>query len=162
MVHVSMPGYCNQACQQFHHKMPKRQQDQPYPHTPPNYGAKTQFTKEEDNAPILNATKKKFIQEVIGVFLYYARAVDCTMLCALSTLASQQAKPTKNTMTRVKQFLDYAASNPDATITYQASDMILAVHSNASYLLETNAQSRIGGHFFCSENTQFPQTTAQF
>ena len=34
--------------------------------------------------------------------------------------------------------------------------MIIAVHSDASYLSETNARSRAGGHFFLSENDEFP------
>ena len=36
----------------------------------------------------------------------------------------------------------------DATIRYYASDMILNVHSDASYLTAPKAQSPIGGHFF--------------
>ncbi len=46
------------------------------------------------------------------------------------------------------QFLDYAASQEDAIATYQASDMKLAIHSNASYLLEPKACSRASGHMF--------------
>jgi hypothetical protein len=34
--------------------------------------------------------------------------------------------------------------------------MVLAGHSNASYLLETNACSRAGGHFFMSNNDTIP------
>ena len=99
---------------------------------------------------------KTFIQEVIGVFLYYVRAVDCTMLAALVSLATQQANPTKNTMKKVKQFLDYAVTHQDAIITYRASDMVIAVHSDASYLSETKARSQAGGHFFLSENDEYP------
>jgi hypothetical protein len=97
-----------------------------------------------------------FAQEVIGVFLYYARAVDCTMLTALSSLATQQANPTTTTLDRVYQFLDYALSHPNAGITYQASDMILAAHSDASYLSTTNALNRASGHFFLSKNNHYP------
>ena len=53
------------------------------------------------------------------------------MLPALETLATQQASPTKNTMKKIKQFLDYAATHPDAVVTYHASDMVLARHSNS-------------------------------
>jgi hypothetical protein len=52
---------------------------------------------------------------VIGVFLYYGRAVNSTMLTALSVIASAQAEPTEETMTHCKQFLDYAATHPDAS-----------------------------------------------
>ncbi len=34
--------------------------------------------------------------------------------------------------------------------------MILAVHSDASYLSKANARSRVGGHFFCSSNVSDP------
>ena len=78
------------------------------------------------------------------------------MLTALGSLATQQANPTKNTLARINQFLDYALSHPDAGITYRASDIVLAAHSDASYLSEMNAISRAGGHFFLSENDHYP------
>ena len=56
----------------------------------PTYGAKQQYALEEDQSPTLSKEDKTFIQEVIGVFLYYAIAVDCTMLAALGSLATQQ------------------------------------------------------------------------
>jgi hypothetical protein len=34
--------------------------------------------------------------------------------------------------------------------------MVLAGHSNASYISETNACSRAGGHFFMSNNNAIP------
>jgi hypothetical protein len=70
------------------------------------------------------------------------------MLTALSALATEQANPTEATMTKCKQFLDYAASQEDAVVTYKASDMKLEIHSDASYLSEPKARSRAGGHFF--------------
>lgn len=63
------------------------------------------------------------------------------MLAPLSALASQQTKPTTEMMKRVKQFLDYTAMQKPAILTYRKSDMVLAIHSNASYLNEENAQS---------------------
>ncbi len=67
---------------------------------------------------------------------------------ALSEISSQQSAPTENTMKRVNQFLDYMWTHPDAIIRYRASDMILNVHSDASYLSEPKARSRAGGYFF--------------
>ena len=118
LVHISMPGYCEKACQRFKHEMPKKRQDQPYLHVERTYGAKQQYAEADDTSPSLSKEQKTFVQEVVGVFLYYARAVDCTVLAALGSLASQQAKPTKKTMDNVQQFLDYAASNQDAVVTY--------------------------------------------
>ena len=40
----------------------------------------------------------------------------------------------RNTMKRFNQFLNYMWTHPDAFIRYRASDMILNVHSDASYL----------------------------
>ncbi len=131
LVHISMPGYCENARQRFKHAMPKKRQDQPYPHIVRTYGAKQQFAETDDTSPSLTKEQKTLVHEVIGVFLYYARAVDCTMLPALGSLASQQAKPTENTMHKIRQFLDYAACHQDAVVTYRASDMILAAHSDA-------------------------------
>jgi hypothetical protein len=59
-------------------------------------------------------------------------------------------------MTRCKQFLDYAATHQDAILTYKASDMVLVVHSDASYLSKPKAQSRAGGHFFLSSDCEDP------
>ena len=100
-----------------------------------------QYAKPEDTSQRLFPSEKKYIQDVIGTFLYYGRAVDSTMLTALSAIASAQAEPTEETMTRCKQFLDYAATHQDAILTYKASDMVLVVHSDASYLSEPKAHS---------------------
>jgi hypothetical protein len=52
--------------------------------------------------------------------------------------------------------LDYAASQEDAIVTYQASDMKLAIHSNASYLSEPQACSRASGHMFMAGTGEIP------
>ncbi len=80
------------------------------------------------------------------MFLFLARVVDEGLLPALSSLASKQANPTEKTMGLCKQFLNFMATHEDAVLTYQASDMVLAVHSNASYLSEPKSRSRAGGH----------------
>jgi hypothetical protein len=78
------------------------------------------------------------------------------MVTTLSSIASSQAEPTEETMNNTKLFLDYAASHKDAIITYQASFMVLVIHSNASYLSKLKAQSCAGSHFFMSSNTKDP------
>jgi hypothetical protein len=44
--------------------------------------------------------------------------------------------------------LDYLATHPDATISYNASDMILHIQSDACYLSVSNERSSLGGLFF--------------
>jgi hypothetical protein len=70
------------------------------------------------------------------------------MLVALGTIAEQQAKETEATAHAVIHLLDYCATHHDATLRYHASEMILWIHSDASYLSASKARSRAGGHFF--------------
>jgi hypothetical protein len=79
------------------------------------------------------------------------------MLAALGSIATQQANPTENTMKKVQQFLDCAFTHPDAIVTYHANDMVLAGHSDALYLSKSKSCSRVGEHFFMSNNTSKPQ-----
>ena len=78
------------------------------------------------------------------------------MLIPLSAVALRQANPTANTMEKTLKFLDYVATHPDAILTFNASDMVLHVHSDASYLTEPKARSRAGGHFFMSNKGPNP------
>jgi hypothetical protein len=78
------------------------------------------------------------------------------MLVALNAIATQQASPTQKTMDRVRQLMDYAASQEEAILTYYASDMVLTIHSDAGYLNESKSRSRAGGHFFLSNDIQNP------
>jgi hypothetical protein len=71
-----------------------------------------------------------------------------TVLMALSTIAVDQTKATKRTMEQCTQLLDYLAHNADKKVCFHASDMILNIHSGASYLSEAKARSRVCGHFF--------------
>ena len=115
-----------------------------------------QYAEGEDSSPKLDEKDKKFIQRAVGKFSFIARAIDGTMLTALNGIAVDQAEPTEETMRRMKQFLDYAASQEEPVLTYRASDMILAGHSDAGYLNERRARSRVGGHWFCSEDRDIP------
>ncbi|KAL7483042.1 hypothetical protein ACHAW6_008693 [Cyclotella cf. meneghiniana] len=154
-VHLSMQPYLQKALRQFDNVIPSKRQDSPYPHVVPKYGAKEQFA-EYDNSPEAGPEAQKHIQKVNGKFLWYARGVDGTLLTPLSALASQQAKPTIETMKRAKQFLDYCATQEPAVLTYRKSDMVLSIHSDASYLNEEGARSRAGGHHYMSEDAPFP------
>ena len=45
----------------------------------------------------------------------------------------------------------------DAIISYHASDMVLAVYSDAPYHSKSKARSRAGGHFLMSSDTEDPK-----
>lgn len=133
-VHLYMPSYVKKALIQFQHVLQKRQ-NQPFQHTPIKYGARKQYATEESKAPPLNQADKKFIQKV-----------------CVHAIASQSANTTKDTLRQTHQLLDYLATQEEAVLTYNKSDMILINHSGASYLSQPNARSRAGGHFFLSTN----------
>jgi hypothetical protein len=65
-------------------------------------------------------------------------------------------------MEKCLQFLDYAASQEDAIVTNPASDMRLAIHSNALQLSEPKACSRAGGHMFISGTEDIPSTVERY
>jgi hypothetical protein len=146
-VHLSMPNYVKKALKQFQH-IAGRLQQSPYPSVPIQYGAKKQYATAESTAPLVDAKSKRFIQQVCCKFLFLGQAVDNTLLCPISAIASQSSKPTEDTMRHTQQLLDYLATQEDAVLTYNASNMMLAVHSDASYLSKPKAQSRAEGHFF--------------
>jgi hypothetical protein len=55
-----------------------------------------------------------------------------------------------------KQFLDYMAMQEDTILTYCASNMVLAIHSNASYLSEPKFCSHVGGYMFMAGKDNIP------
>jgi len=155
-VDLSMPGYIEKALQRFQHTAPTRPQHAPHQWIPPQYGAKVQLTDPIDTMKHIDKPQTKRLQQVIGVLLYYGRALDLTMLVTLGSLAAAQAEGTQATLDACTQLLNYAATHPEAVLRYEASDMILNIHSDASYLSETKARSRAGGYFFLSTNSDTP------
>ena len=91
-----------------------------------------------------------------------ARAINGRLLPALSALASEQASPTEETMQKCKLFLDYMATEKEMILTYQASDMVLAVNSDALYLSEPGSQSRVGATFSWQVTTICQATMEQY
>jgi hypothetical protein len=71
-----------------------------------------------------------------------------TVLMALSVIAVEQTTATTKTLGKCMQLLDYLASNSEAKVRFYASDMIMNINLDASYLSETGACSRACGHFF--------------
>ena len=91
-----------------------------------------------------------------GTFLYYAIAIDNTILPALRKIFSEQSKATTNTAKQVAKLLNYLASNTQAEIQYRASGMQLATDSDALYLSVAWARSQSSGVHFLSEGPPDP------
>ena len=56
--------------------------------------------------------------KVTGTFILYAIETDSTMLPDLSAIAPEHNAPTKNTIKGIKQFLNYATPQEEATINF--------------------------------------------
>ncbi len=136
-----MPGYIENSLIRFGHEPPDKPQMQPYPHTTLTYDATVQYAKAANSSPAATKAEEKYIRQVIGVLVYYWQAVDAIIITGLSSLAAAQAKPTVHTVFFIKWLLNYIATNLDAFITYKKSDMLLAVHSDTSYLSKPAAKS---------------------
>jgi hypothetical protein len=150
-----MPQYVMKKMTCYAHPVPNKPQHCPYSPNPITYGKDNQAPTSANESPLLDDAGKKRIQQVVGSFLYYARAVNPTILMALSDIATQQSAPNENTKKQFDQYFDYMWTHPDATIQYRASDMILNVHSNALYLSAPHARSCASGYCFLGSN--FPR-----
>jgi hypothetical protein len=136
-----MPGYIKKKLQEYNHVRSKKIQTCPYTPAPKQFGLEAQSLLLVDNSPPLNKKGIKLVQQIVGSILYYARAVDMTVLMALNTIAIKQTKETEKTMAKCMQLLDYLAYHADAKVRFYASDMIMNIHLDASYLSKGKACS---------------------
>ena len=107
----------------------------------------------ESTEPKLSEKEITTVRQVVGRLLYYTRAIDNNLVMSLNTIAVQQDKATTNTRALIIHLLRYCATYPDATLTYSASDMILHIHTDASFLSEPEAKSRAGVFFYPTKLT---------
>ena len=110
------------------------------------------FATAPDTSPHLTTAETKQIQSTTGSFLYYVRAIDYTILPALNNFASAQAQTTI-LKKKAKRLMDYIHTYPNAYIRFYARDMIIHIDSNAAYLLDPNARSRIARCFHILDHT---------
>ena len=151
-----MPGYIHAVLLKFTHILVK-QRDAPHVWTPPPfYVAKVQYSPDVNNSPALEPKQKMAAQKIVGSLLYYALAIDATILVALGDIASKQSKATRNTRQAIDWLLDYAPTHPVAKIRYKASNTTLWSYSNASYLSIKEARSRAGAVFFLDQKSDNP------
>jgi hypothetical protein len=152
-VDLSMPGYIKAALHNYQHPAPARPKHSPHTWNPPIYGAKTQFVSDPTPSPALTDKDVNKLQQLTGTLLYYARAVDPTLIMPINLLASEQSNATEVTADKVIKLPNYCNTHPETKIRYHASDMILHIHSDASYLSENEAKSRVGGLFYMGNTT---------
>ena len=152
-VRLSMPDYARNELLKFGHPTPLKPQHSPYQASPVHYGSKQQEPQSDDSPP-LSPSQIKFIQKVVGTFLFFGRAVDPTLTAALSSIASRQNKGTEATLKATKQLLDYIATHPNPSIQYRASDMLLALDTDGSYLSELKGKSRAAAYMYLTKRNE--------
>ena len=139
-----MPKYVQKNLIKYKHEKPKRPQHCSYKPAPRRYAKAASEVVGKENSPAVNDADKKYIKQVLGSFLYYVHAVDLTILQALNAITAEQAHLTERALQHVKQFLDYMARHPEAIIRYRVCNMVLNVHSDASFHSASRAHFRAG------------------
>jgi hypothetical protein len=153
-VDLYMPGYIKSAPHKYQHPVPARPEHSPHMWNPPIYCAKTQFVSDPTPSPVISDKDVNKLQQLTGTLLYYARAVDPTLIMPMNVLASEQSNATEVTAEKVIKLLNYCNTHPETEIHYHSSDMILHIHIDASYLSENEAKSRAGGFFYMVNTTK--------
>eukprot|EP00804_Cyclotella_cryptica_P000197 CCRYP_016181-RA/>CCRYP_016181-RA protein AED:0.36 eAED:0.35 QI:0/0/0/1/0/0/2/0/414 len=142
-VRLSMPDYVRSALHKFAHPQPARPQHSPYKAAPISYGSTTQENLIEDTPP-LSPDKIKFIQQVVGTFLVFGWAVNPTLAAALSSMSPAKQRNGSHSASNL-------ATHPNPSIQYLASNMILALDTDGSYLLELSGKSRAAAYMFLTK-----------
>jgi hypothetical protein len=153
-VDLYMPGYIKAALHKYHYPAPARPEHAPHVWNQPIYGAKTQFVSDPTPSPALSDKDLNKLQQLTGTLLYYARAVDPTLIMPINVLASEQSNTTQVTADKVIKLLNYCHTHPETKIWYHASEMILHIHSDAFYLSGNEAKRRAGGFFYMGNATK--------
>jgi hypothetical protein len=156
-VTISMPGYVQKMLTRFWPTFldkAHRPARSPGRYIAPVYGQKSPQLTSVDASPRLPPEDITELQAIIGTLLYYARAVDPSLLPIANELASKQAQPTTAVMHAANRALSYCAGRPDMATTFHACDMILIVYVDASYLSRSNARSVVGCIFFLGNKHQ--------
>jgi hypothetical protein len=85
---LSMPRYIKAALHKYQHPVPAHPEHSPHTWNPPIYGAKTQFMSDPTPSPTLSDKDVNKLLQLTGILLYYARAVDTTLIMSINVLAS--------------------------------------------------------------------------
>ena len=147
-VKLSIPGYLEKALMRF--GAPPRGAASPAVYHPPQYGKGTQFATTDSSIP-LSPKDITRVQEIVGVFLYYARCIDARMLPAVNDIASCQSDLRVSIWDKVDRLLAYASTHSDAQLELRACDMILHIQSDGSYLSRARSRSVNGGVFYLGD-----------
>ena len=142
---LSMPSYIPNMLARFRPEgvPPARS---PSIYTPPSYGSSAPQLSPTDTSAPASPAQIEELPQAIGSLLYYARALDCTMLPAVTTLSSLQSAPTLNVIAKLNRLLGYCSAFPDHQLIFRPSRVLLQTHSDASFNSLPRSGSKSGGH----------------
>jgi hypothetical protein len=92
----------------------------------------------------VSPAEKTWIQQVVGSLLFYARALDLSLLTAVCQLSSHQSTPTQHDLSSAHRLLNYASSHPNPHKTIHPSSMALWACTDASFLSRPKSGSVAG------------------
>ena len=102
-LYIRIPTFIPTALHKYQHPKPTKPQHVPVKAVHIQYGAKIQVEK-KDKSPGISESIIKLIQDVVGTFACYGRAVDPKMAATLRSIASRQSKATENLEEELKTF----------------------------------------------------------
>ena len=94
-VDISISNCVRKKLTKLKYKPTNRLQYCSYEPNPIIYGKNSDSIVHEIEAPLLDTQKKKYVQQILGSFLYYAHTIGVIILHALSAIASEQVNPTE-------------------------------------------------------------------
>ena len=90
-----MPNYNLKELHMFQHPLPSKPQHAPHKWNKAIYGTMRKYAQNDTSIPKLTPPSVKNMQKNVGTLLYYALALDNTMLVSLGYLSFTQSKPIK-------------------------------------------------------------------
>ena len=79
------------------------------------------------------------------------------ILVANNDISINQTTATSTTNKYMTELFDYLYTNLNAKVKFRASDMILKIHSDGSYLSVAKSRSRAGGFYYLGDNVPIRQ-----
>ncbi len=143
-----MPNYVTKQLIKYKHPKPKCHQACRFEPNPVHYGKKSDEIIPKNESTPLNDNDKKYIQQVVGSFYIMNACYWHGHLNGIEQHCNTTIQTNRKTMERIRRLLDYMYSNTNTIRRLWVLDMILNVHSDASYLSATRGQSCTGSYFF--------------
>ena len=107
---------------------------------------------ENPTIPPITRANRKIIQKIVGLFQYYARTIDGTMLSSISSIATNMTTAQqKDLKFYMNQSLNYTATHPDAKIRYIASVILDPLRRLIPHLTSPNQKLAPASVFFLSQ-----------